>query len=67
MAAPCCETSGGQHDHRNGEYHVLAEPGGDQFHHGPMAMRVYLVVTCLVSLRARLILNRAGYLHLVPA
>lgn len=50
MATPRCETSSGQHDHRNGQHHVLAELGSDQLHHGPMAVRVYLVATCLVSL-----------------
>ena len=50
MATPRCKISSGQHDRRNGQHHVLADPGSVQFHHGPMAVRVCLFANCVVSL-----------------
>lgn len=50
MASPSSEASGGHCDCRSGQYHVLEELGGHQFHHGTLAVRVALVATCLVSL-----------------
>ena len=50
VASSSGEAGGGRRHCRNGHYHVLAELGGHQFHHGALAVRVAMVTTCLVSI-----------------
>ena len=57
MATFFCEDSGGRRNPCHRRHHVMAESSGDQFHHGPLAVRIYVAAPCVVSSSAGLSRN----------